>query len=313
MPAGTTDETGDITSLEGGNGGTASATLTVQGQAPAITSASTATLQIGVDGTFAVTAAGAPVPALAALGTLPSGVSFRDNRDGTGALFGKPSTGSAGTYPLQITATNGVGPVASQSFVLSVVAPAGDALEITVEPSRPTATDDVVVRSLVTGGCRILSSPFQQTASGAFSGLVFSTAEPNGCPSGDLPLEARVPLAVSAPGSYHVVLWKITGGTPPTPSTPAWKAEADVFVGDAEWLIPAAARADGLNGARWTTDLEIFSTSATETPVALTFLAAGGAPADAPRVSITVPAFGAVRSNVLSRASAFPRPRERWS
>ena len=41
-------------------------------------------------------------------GTLPSGVSFNDKHDGTATLSGTPTAG--GTFPLTITAANGVTP-----------------------------------------------------------------------------------------------------------------------------------------------------------------------------------------------------------
>src|SRR5512140_2674230 len=149
-------------------------------------------------------------------------------------------------------------------------------MQITVEPARPTATDDVVVRTpLPPSGCRLLQSEFYAHGAGdTFDGLVFPTFEPYGCPSDDPRLEVRVPLRVKAPGTYHVALWLVGGGSP-TPGTP--QVAADVTVGDAEWLVPAVARADGVNGARWTTDLEIFNTNdAASAAVKLTFLASGG-------------------------------------
>ncbi|HEX3840060.1 MAG TPA: putative Ig domain-containing protein [Acidimicrobiales bacterium] len=91
------------------------------GQAPDITSATTATFTAGQAGTFSVTtAATAPVPALTATGTLPSGVTFVDNGDGTATLAGTPAVGSGGTFPITVNATNGISPDASQPFTLTV-------------------------------------------------------------------------------------------------------------------------------------------------------------------------------------------------
>ena len=53
-------------------------------------------------------------------GTLPPGVTFTDNGDGTAALSGTPAAGSGGPYLLTITATNVVGSD-TQSFVLVVL------------------------------------------------------------------------------------------------------------------------------------------------------------------------------------------------
>ncbi len=299
------DTTGEVTSLEGGRGGTASATLNVFGGAPVITSPASASFTVGVLGSFRVTTTGFPVPAIAVTGSLPAGVSFVDNRNGTATLFGTPGSGSARAYPLTVRASNAIGADATQVLTLTVAPPSGTALQISIEPIRPTATDDIVVRSLMPpGGCRLLDSPFGEIQAGVFEGLVFVTTEPHGCPSDDTRPEARVPLRITAPGAYHVVLWKITGDKATTPETPETRADADVTVGDAEWLIPAAARTDGVNGAHWTTDLQIFSTNASaETTVTLTFLASGGAAGNAPQASVVVPPLGALRLEDVLNAS----------
>ena len=98
---------------------TQSFTLTVD-QAPAITSAASKTFIEGSAGTFTVTSTGFPTPALSEVGTLPSGVSFVDNGDGTATLSGTPAVGSNGIYSFSIKANNGVSPNASQSFTLTV-------------------------------------------------------------------------------------------------------------------------------------------------------------------------------------------------
>jgi large repetitive protein len=98
---------------------TQSFTLTVNGP-PAITSASSTTFTEGTSGSFAVTSTGTPGAALSESGSLPSGVTFTDNGDGTATLAGTPAAGSNGIYPLTITASNGVSPNATQSFTLTV-------------------------------------------------------------------------------------------------------------------------------------------------------------------------------------------------
>jgi hypothetical protein len=91
-------------------------TLSV-GEAPAITSGSATIFTVGVSGSFTVTASGAPVPALAESGPLPSGVSFDTT---TGVLSGRPDAGTGGVYPITFTASNGVSPEATQAFTLTV-------------------------------------------------------------------------------------------------------------------------------------------------------------------------------------------------
>jgi hypothetical protein len=98
---------------------TQSFTLTVD-QAPAITSGSATTFTTGTSGSFTVQATGFPTSALSESGSLPSGVSFLDNGNGTASLSGTPAAGTGGSYPLTLTAANGVGSNATQSFTLTV-------------------------------------------------------------------------------------------------------------------------------------------------------------------------------------------------
>jgi hypothetical protein len=93
--------------------------LTVS-QAPTITSANNTTFVVGTARTFTVTTTGAPTPSLSETGALPSGVTFKDNGNGTATLGGIPAAGSGGTYSLTITASNGVGTPVNQSFALKV-------------------------------------------------------------------------------------------------------------------------------------------------------------------------------------------------
>jgi hypothetical protein len=91
-------------------------TLTVN-QAPAFTSAGSASFTVGTAGSFAVTAMGFPAPTLTGTGTLPGGVTFNST---TGVLSGTPATGAGGTYNVTLRASNGVATDANQSFVLTV-------------------------------------------------------------------------------------------------------------------------------------------------------------------------------------------------
>ena len=89
-------------------------------QAPAISSANSTTFTVNTPGSFSVTTAGTPTPSLTATGVLPSGVTFKDNGNGTATLSGAPATGTAGSYVLTIKAHNGIGTDASQSLALTV-------------------------------------------------------------------------------------------------------------------------------------------------------------------------------------------------
>ena len=87
---------------------------------PAITSANSATFKVGTAGSFMVTATGTPAPTFSETGTLPAGVTFADNGNGTATLNGTPAANTGGTYPITITASNGILPNATQNLTLTV-------------------------------------------------------------------------------------------------------------------------------------------------------------------------------------------------
>lgn len=89
-------------------------------QAPTITSAPNAIFSTSVTNSFTVVVPGYPVPSIQEGGTLPSGVSFTDEGNGTAILSGTPTLGSVGTYTLTLSAVNGVSPAAAQTFSLIV-------------------------------------------------------------------------------------------------------------------------------------------------------------------------------------------------
>jgi len=92
--------------------------LTV-GQGLAITSANTKTFSVGTASSFTVRATGTPTPTLSLSGTLPAGIAFTNNGNGTATLAGNAAPGTGGTYPLTIRATNTQGTV-TQAFTLTV-------------------------------------------------------------------------------------------------------------------------------------------------------------------------------------------------
>jgi Legume lectin domain len=117
-PAANTGGVYNITLLASNSAGNAmqAFTLTVV-QTPAITSANNTTFQVGVQGSFTVTTTGYPTPSLSESGTLPSGVGFHDNGNGTGTLSGKPA--SSGTFNISFSAANTAGS-SGQNFTLTV-------------------------------------------------------------------------------------------------------------------------------------------------------------------------------------------------
>lgn len=124
----------------------------------------------GTPATFTVTTTGSPPPGITEAGSLPSGITFTDNGNGTAALGGTASSSVSGTWPITVTAANGVGASASQAFV------------VTVEqyPSFADAPDEVpMVEGVATGFCLTVTGAPVPTVSesGALpAGVSFSAA-----------------------------------------------------------------------------------------------------------------------------------------
>jgi hypothetical protein len=167
-----------ITAANGvGSNATQSFTLTVAaGVAPTITSAASTTFAIGTANTFTVTATGSPVPILSRTGTLPSGVTFTANANGTATLAGTPAAGTAGTYLQVITAANGVGSNATQTFTLTVVA-AGPSVTINqaatqADPTNASPINFTVIFSATVTGFATGDVTISGTAGGTRVGTV---------------------------------------------------------------------------------------------------------------------------------------------
>ena len=103
-----------VTAQNSAGQATQSFTLTVD-QAPAFTSAASATATVGKALSFQASASGYPAPTFSESGTLPKGVSFSS----AGLFSGTPAAGTAGTYAITLTASSSVGSV-TQGFTLTV-------------------------------------------------------------------------------------------------------------------------------------------------------------------------------------------------
>jgi len=146
----------DFTPSNTAGTGTPQVFVLVVDQAPAFTSANTTVFAVGSARTFTVTASGFPAPTFSNLGALPAGVSLNPT---TGVLSGTPQTGTGGSYPLTISADNGVNPVASESFTLVV--------DEVPQISSPNSTNFTVGTN----------GTFQVTASG-YPGSTFAETDP---------------------------------------------------------------------------------------------------------------------------------------
>jgi uncharacterized repeat protein (TIGR01451 family) len=100
---------------------TQSLALGVDGPVSFTSKKTTATATIGVAFDFTVTTAGYPSPTFTTTAKLPSGISLvNQGGDGNASLVGTPKAGSAGTYTIPITASNGVGTAVTQTITLTV-------------------------------------------------------------------------------------------------------------------------------------------------------------------------------------------------
>ena len=90
----------------------------------AITSGPATTFTEGAAGSFKVMTSSTTAVGLREVGALPSGVTFKDNGDGTATLAGTPAVGTANPYPFTIIASNSSGLDATQKFTLTVLAAA---------------------------------------------------------------------------------------------------------------------------------------------------------------------------------------------
>ena len=110
-----------ITASNATGSATQAFTLT-NAEAPTVTSANTASFNVGVAGSYQVTTTGYPAPSITESGALPSGLTFTDKGDGTGTIAGTPAAGTAGSYPVTLSATNSSGSRSTLSLTLTVSA-----------------------------------------------------------------------------------------------------------------------------------------------------------------------------------------------
>jgi len=88
--------------------------------APTIISRSATSFRVGSDKTFTVKTRADPTATVTESGSLPAGVSFTASGTGDATIAGTPGPGTAGSYPLVITAVNGGAPAGVQGFTLTV-------------------------------------------------------------------------------------------------------------------------------------------------------------------------------------------------
>ena len=234
--------------------GSQAITLTVN-SAPEITSADNATFAPGLAGqTFTVTTTGFPATpmTITRTGTLPAGVTFTDNDDGTATIAGTPEAGtqSGSPYLWTITASNGIAPDAVQDpFTFNVVCPV-----ITVSGTIPALTFNAAMSAATftqTGGNgtigwsatglpaglsigpvngQVTGTP---TVTGTFDVVV--TATDAGDCTGTANLSVTVaPVAVADTynGGVDNTQYVVTGGATATPATPSVQNATRIVAND---------------------------------------------------------------------------------
>lgn len=175
--------------------------------APTITSAPSTTFDVGVSGTFTVTTSGYPaVSSLTDSGTLPTGVSFVNNGNGTATISGTPASGTSNNYTITITASNGVSPNATQSFTLAVDGPPS----FTSASSDAFATNATDTFTVTTSGLPYPGITYAVT-SGALPTQWTLTITPNA--NGTLTLSGSVPKKATV-GSVQLTFTASNGNLP---------------------------------------------------------------------------------------------------
>ena len=132
-----------------GSAAVKSFTLAVN-QAPSITSANSAVFDIHLLNSFTVTTIGTPAPSITRTGSLPGGVSFVDNHNGTGTLSGTPA--ATGAFHLTFSATNGLGATATQSFTLSVIVQANQNISFPSIPNQAFGAGPLALNATASSG-----------------------------------------------------------------------------------------------------------------------------------------------------------------
>ena len=127
-------------------------------QAPIFMSDNLTTFTVGVPVSFTVKALGFPPPTFTETGALPNGVHFNSN----GSFTGTPAPGTAGTYPITITASNGVLPNATQHFTITV-----NDFSLDIEPpSRAVTAGNLTLFSIQLASLNGLTGSVSLTCSG---------------------------------------------------------------------------------------------------------------------------------------------------
>ena len=242
-------------------------------QAPVVTSPATATATVGSSFTLTLTATGYPAPTIAVTGTLPTGLTYTP---GTKVISGTPT--ASGSFPLTVTATNGIGEDDAKPLTITVN-PANQAPVITSPASKsgtvgiafsfqvvatgtPSPTISVNALDLPPGltfnsSTKIIGGT--PTEAGSYS--VGVTATNGVSPSASQDLEISISAQTSAPtftthpqsqskavGSTATFTAAATGGAP---ISYQWYKSGSIILGETATTYTTPAVTVGDNGAKY--------------------------------------------------------------
>ena len=173
-----------------------------------ITSAASTTFTVGTAGSFTVQVTGFPAAtSISQTGALPAGVTFTNNGNGTATLAGSPGAGTGGTYPITITATNGVSSPVAQNFTLTVQQPAaitsGAAVTFPVSVSRTFSITSTGFPTPTVSVSGALPAGITFAAGGNGTGTLSGTALG---PSGTFPITVTATNGAGAPATQAFVI-----------------------------------------------------------------------------------------------------------
>ncbi|MEP7157452.1 MAG: putative Ig domain-containing protein, partial [Betaproteobacteria bacterium] len=121
---------------------------------PAFTNSASTTFYIGVGSSFTFTASGSPVPTVSSSGSLPASLSLSGGA-GSLTLSGTAATMTTGSYPLTLTASNGIAPSATQNFTL-VVSGAPQSIDFVPPTAVTYSTTAFSVSATATSGLPVV-------------------------------------------------------------------------------------------------------------------------------------------------------------
>ena len=211
-------------------------TLTVD-QAPSINSSTSASFTFATFGSFTVTTAAGTYPAatFSESGSLPNGVTFSNS----GVLSGTPT--QAGSFPITITAQNGVSPNASQNFTLNV---SQGSTSITVTGVNPS------------------SEPYGQDAAVTITAVLTWTG------SGPEPTPGDVSIGGNGPSGYSATICGAPSGdtltctatyTPTTADIVGTYTETATFSGDSNYTGSSSSQSNNFSITQASTTTSVMS------------------------------------------------------